>query len=102
MNYFLTVYHTKDMKRLAILLLTVFTIGAAAVCGCDGTQKNNDTVSKIDTESVQIRTMDEDNNKTDECPDKDGHDGKCPTPRKPHRRHKKRMPRPKSVYRKQN
>ena len=103
MNYFFTALHTKDMKRLVILLLTVFTIGAVTVCGCDDNKKNNDSFGKINTENVQIRTSDEnDENQKDICPDMDEHDGKCPIPRRPHRGHHKRLPRPKSAYRKQN
>ena len=90
------------MKRLVILLLTVFTIGAVTVCGCNDTKKNNDTVDKVNTESVQLRTIGEDENNAEERPDVEEHDEKLPIPRRPHRKHHKRLPRPKSAYIKQN
>ena len=92
------------MKRLVILILTVFTIGAVTVCGCDGTKSHKNNI-KIDTENVQIDTIEEkpdpeesDNTEQDEkCPD-----GECPHTRRPHKRHDKRLPRPKPTHRKDN
>ena len=111
MNYFLKNNHTTDMKKLAIFLLTVFTMGTAVACGCSKTsQSSND---KIGAESVQMQTIDKtaDNNGferelfVDECPDgecpkKECPDGECPKPRRPHKRPDKRLPRPESAYRK--
>lgn len=88
------------MKKLAIFLLTVFTMGTAVVCGCGSAKQDKAFKEKIDTENVQIRTLEEDEQTEPECPDCKKRDDECPAPRKPHKRHDKRMPRPKSAYRK--
>lgn len=91
------------MKKLVILLLSIFTIGTVAVCGCDGA-KTYSQDGNTDVESVQIETAEEkqpdseesdDIKKYDKCPD-----GECLHPRRPHIRPNKRLPRPKSAYRK--
>lgn len=96
--------YTTDMKKLAIFLLTVFTMTTAAVCGCDSA-KASSYDDKVVTESAQIETIEEGQTEP-ECPD--GEDGKCPNakddgrpaPRRPHKRHNKKLPRPESAYRK--
>lgn len=93
------------MKKLAILLLFVFTVVMSVACGCDGTKSSN-RGSKIEVESVQTEALEEDHSdpknpdgpeKGEKCPD-----GKCPRPHRPHIGHHKRLPRPKSAYRKHN
>ena len=88
------------MKRLAVLLLSVFTIGTIAACGCNTAEKNNDLEEKINTEIVQIHEPDEDKQTKPECPDCKKHDGDFPAPRRPHKRPDKKFPRPKYAYRK--
>ena len=102
------------MKKLAILLLTVFTIGTAAACGCGSPKVSNNLYDKIKTESLNVQEIaveqDEQNEQNEqnerneqhkpECPDREKRDGEFPAPRRPHRRHGKRIPRPKSAYRK--
>lgn len=96
--------YTTDMKRLAVLLLTIFTIGTVAVCGCADTQKSSSDEIRADDIFVQrIEEVEEDQEgeqDNPECPDCKERDGECPTPRRPHKRHNKRLPRPKSAYRK--
>ena len=97
------------MKKLAILLLTVFTISTAVVCGCGGTKGNGNKVVEQDVESVQLQQIDAEQNdeieeekpdehKKPECPDCKKRDGECPAPCKPHKRPDKKMPRPKHAY----
>ena len=96
------------MKKLVILLLTVFTIGTAAACGCGG-EKTNSHDDKNNGEPVRIQEIEgieeveqdgqDDGDKKPECPDKSKRDGEFPTPRKPHRRPYKKHPHPKYVYR---
>ena len=86
------------MKKLVVFLLTVFTMGTAVVCGCN-TAKTRDYDDKIDTESVQIEVT-EDEQTEPECPHEEKQDGECPEPRKPHKKHGKKLPRPESAYRK--
>ena len=93
------------MKKLAIFLLTVFTCGTAAICGCGGAKANSSYEEKIEPEHVKIRTWDENEQAEPECPDGecpkgDCPDGNCPKPRTPHRKHGKKLPRPKHAYRK--
>lgn len=96
MNDLKKIKHTTDMKRLAILLLTVFTIGTATVSGCGSQKSNSNYEDKVQTESIQIRKVEaEDDEAKPECPD-----GECPKPRKSPKRHNKRLPRPKTVPRK--
>ena len=100
--------HTIDMKKLAIFLLTVFTIGAASLCGCNNTMKTKGFDGKIDTESVQIQAINEDEQPSPQCPDgecpdeklpnDEEKDSKCPLPRKPHKRHGKHLPHPKPTF----
>ena len=93
------------MKRLAILLLTIFTMATAVACGCGDSKKNSSFDDTTVADSVQLQTVeealvDENEQEKPECPDCKKHDGECPTPRKPHRRHDKKTPRPRPAYRK--
>lgn len=93
------------MKRLAILLLTVFTIGAATVSGCGSQKSNSNYEDKVQMESIQIRKVEAEDNEAKpdcpdgECPGGECPDGECPKPRKSYKRHNKRLPRPKTAPR---
>ena len=84
------------MKKLAIFLLTVFTMGTAVACGCGKTSSNGS--DKIDVESIRIQPI-EDNTDCEQF-DCERYDGECPKPRMPHKKHEKKLPRPESAYRK--
>ena len=92
------------MKKLAILLLSVFTVVTAFACGCND-KKAYTLDSNIEPESVKIETTEEEPDAEDQnsvqqgakCPD-----GECPHPRRPHKKHHKRLPRPKPAYKKRN
>ena len=75
--------HTNGMKKLAALLLSVFTIGTAGLCGCAETSDINKLEN--DTE-IQMQETEEQNN--DDCPkcrEGEKRDGEeHPTPRRPH------------------
>ena len=93
------------MKKLIILLLTVFTIGTAVACGCGG-EKTNSHDNKNNEEPVRIQEIEEveqdgqdERDKKPECPDKGKRDGELPTPRKPHKWPHKKHPHPKHSYR---
>ncbi|MDE7440273.1 MAG: hypothetical protein K2N23_07190 [Clostridia bacterium] len=97
------------MKKLAILLLTIFTIGTTALCGC-GTAKENGNFENNAKNMENIQTLgDEENGSQDrecpECPDKpefpdrEKHGGKRPHPH-PHRPHlhpDEKLPQPKTA-----
>lgn len=88
--------HTNSMKKLAAFLLTIFTLSTAAVCGC---AEPNADVRKIKEPNVSIETTEDDEQQCPECPDGEKRDnGQCPTPRRPHKRHGKKLPRPKPAY----
>ena len=89
------------MKKLTLILLTICTLATTLVCGC-GSVKANGFDEKADAENTQIQTIDTEQNEPEcpECPDDKKRDGECPTPRKPHKRHEKILPRPKYVYKK--
>ena len=104
MNYFKFFLHTTDMKKLVILLLSVFTIGTVAVCGCNSASANSGSLYKDEMNTAQLQTVEEFVKEYDgekpECPDCDERDGEYPKPCKPHKRHNKKLPRPKPAYRK--
>lgn len=86
------------MKKSVILLLTIFTISATALCGCADMKENSNYDDKVNTENVQLREVEEnDGQDTPECPEEDG---ECPQPRMPHKKHNKKLPRPKPAYHK--
>ena len=112
LNNFFSFKHTIDMKKSVLILLTLLTIGTVTVCGCGNTMKNDGFNTRIDTNGMQIQSIDEDEqpnpecpdgecpgDECPECPDGDEHDRKFPTPRKPHKRHNKKLPHSKSVHR---
>ena len=99
------------MKKIVILLLTVFTIALAAACGCGSSKVSNSYDGKQDEQSVHIQEVEiaeNEENEQDgqkepqkpECPDKEKRDGKFPAPRKPHRRHDGKIPHHKPEFRK--
>ena len=92
------------MKKLALFILTAFTFGTAVVCGCGGAKANSSYEEKIEPERVQIQTLENEQTEPEcpdgECPDDKCPNGECPKPRTPHRRHGKKLPRPKHAYRK--
>ena len=94
------------MKKSVLILFTVLTIVTVTACGCGSTMKNDGFDTKIDADSIQIQTIAEDEHDPEcpdgECPDRentddDERDSKFPTPRKPHKRHNKKLPHPKSA-----
>ena len=97
------------MKKSALFMLTIFTMGTAVICGC-GSTKASSYDNQVSSEYVQFRTDDEGEETEPECPDNgDNHgecpkkkkrDGECPIPRRPHKRHNKKLPQPESAYRK--
>lgn len=86
------------MKKLAVLILTVFTMATVVVCGCGEPKKTVSFDDNAKTESVQIRKIEEiqEDELKPECPDIEKRDGECPAPRKPHKRHDRKLPEPKS------
>ena len=97
------------MKKIVLFVLTVFTMGTAVIGGC-GNEKTISYDNKLDSETLQIRTVEEseptepecpdDKNNDGECPNKKKRDGKCPKSRRPHKRRNEKLPRPESAYRK--
>ena len=85
------------MKKLAILILTVFTMATVVVCGCGDTKKAISFDDNAKTESVQIQEVEEDIQVKPECPDCEKRDGEHPAPRKPHKRHDRNLPQPKAT-----
>ena len=81
------------MKKLAVLILTVFTMATVVVCGCGESKKAVSFDDNAKTEKVQIQ---EDEQVKPECPDGKKRDGECPAPRRPHKRHDRKLPDPKS------
>ena len=89
---------------MVILFLSVFTVIAVFVCGCNES-KTYDHDDNIDAESAQVETVEEEHDSetpNEDCENEKCPDGKCPQPRRPHKRHNKRLPRPKSAYKKRN
>lgn len=90
------------MKKLAIILISIFTVTTVTLCGCSGMQENGKLDDKAkNIENVQIQEDDSNENKPEtpekpEFPDKDKRDGKLPHPH-PHRPHLhpgEKLPRP--------
>ena len=112
MHCFKEIKHTTGMKKLAILLLTVFTVATAAACGCADTKKDSSFEDVKGTESIQLQADEEtekieqdEQTKQDEqikpeCPDCKKRDGECPIPRKPHIRPHNKTPHPRPSHRK--
>lgn len=94
MNYFKIFRHTTRMKKFAILLLSVFTVCSAAICGCAETNENSKNEDKTkNIENIQIQEDDSgDKQETPEVPEKpefpdgDKRGNKIPHPH-PHRPH---------------
>lgn len=86
------------MKKLAVLILTVFTMATVVVCGCGESKKTVSFDNNAKTERVQIQEIEEiqeGEQVKPECPDCEKRDGECPAPRKPHKRHDRKLPQPK-------
>lgn len=81
------------MKKLTILVLSIFTLSAAALLGCSGNKTNSlqpmeELTSKVQTAENSENT-DTDNEKPD-CPDCENDK---PAPRRSCKRNRKRPPR---------
>lgn len=99
------------MKKSVILLLAIFTIGAAAACGCGSSKINDVYDGNQDEQNVliqEIESTEVEENEQDEqiepqkpdCHDKEKRNGEFPAPRRPHRGHDGKIPHHKPKFKK--